>query len=720
MDVQVDVADYFCQILRKDDDISAGIAAIKTLLHLLDNDDSKTLQELDNKLSKALASMRQTDYPITAVTSATELFRRFITLTSLLDNQSFDKCKESMLIRGELFLNKLKEARDKVGKMAAPFIVDGCKILTHSKSRVVLQTMKEAARANKRFTVYVTHSSPDESGRLMCKELEAANIPCTLILDSAMGYVMEQVDMVMVGAEGVVESGGIINKVGSYTMAMCAKELKKPFYVLTESFKFVRIYPLNQQNLPKEFKYAASKLQNDLSKEHPMVDYTPPSFITLLFTDLGILTPSAVSDELIKLYFREKWSRGDCTPAVTKGSPSHPLHSHFPMLHQAPGVEELLREGCSLFRERFGGDPEAAGCGPGRVNLIGEHTDYNDGFVLPMALPMVTLVIGRRSGSSTVTLCTGSPDADEPKRTSFPAPTPDAPLKPGAPKWANYVKGVMAHFPGGCPGFDAVVISSVPMGGGLSSSASLEVATFTFLEALTGYTSPLSEKALVCQKAEHEFAGMPCGIMDQFISVMGKQGNALLIDCRSLESRLVPLEDPELVVLVTNSNVKHELSGSEYPTRRRQCEQAAQALGKKSLRDATVADLAALQGRVPGVVLQRARHVVTEIRRTEEAAKALQDKDYRKFGTLMVESHASLRTDYEVSCPELDQLVSAAVEVEGVLGSRMTGGGFGGCTVTFVYRNAVEKVVNNIKAKYKGNPVFYLCTPSDGARRLKI
>ncbi|KAE8738292.1 hypothetical protein FOCC_FOCC016230 [Frankliniella occidentalis] len=302
MDVQAEVAEYFCQILREDHDVSAGIAAIRTLLYFLEKDNSKTLQELDNKLSKAIASMRQTDYPITAITSATELFRRFITLTSLLDNQSFDKCKESMLSRGQLFLNKLKEARDKVGKMAGPFIVDGCKILTHSKSRVVLQTMKEAAKANKRFTVYVTCSSPDESGRLMCKELDAANIPCTLILDSTMGYVMEQVDMVMVGAEGVVESGGIINKVGSYTMAMCAKELKKPFYVLTESFKFVRIYPLNQQNLPKEFKYSASKLQNDLSKEHPMVDYTPPSFITLLFTDLGILTPSAVSDELIKLY----------------------------------------------------------------------------------------------------------------------------------------------------------------------------------------------------------------------------------------------------------------------------------------------------------------------------------------------------------------------------------------------------------------------------------
>lgn len=301
MDVQAVVADYFCTILKKDEDVSSGIAAIRTLLYFLEKDNSKTMQELDNKLSKAIAAMRNTGYPVTAVASATELFQRFITLTRL-DVPSFDECKENMLKRGKLFLNKLSEARDKVAKTAAPFIVDGCQILTHSKSRVVLQTMKEAAKSNKRFTVYVTHSSPDNSGTQMCQELEAANIPCTLILDSAVGYVMEQVDMVMVGAEGVVESGGIINKVGSYTMAMCSKELKKPFYVLTESFKFVRIYPLNQQNLPKEFKYSAKKLQKDLSKEHPMVDYTPPAYITLLFTDLGILTPSAVSDELIKLY----------------------------------------------------------------------------------------------------------------------------------------------------------------------------------------------------------------------------------------------------------------------------------------------------------------------------------------------------------------------------------------------------------------------------------
>ncbi|XP_069685234.1 translation initiation factor eIF2B subunit alpha isoform X2 [Periplaneta americana] len=257
-----EIEDIFGGILEKEHDVSAGMAAIQTLLTVLERDTSETVQELDSNLQAAVDAMKKTDYPVTAVASGSELFLRFITLAKL----------------------------------------DTKRVLTHSKSRVVLKAMKEAARANKRFEVYITVSSPDNSGQDMCCLLEKENIPCTLILDSAVGYVMEQVDMVMVGAEGVVESGGIINKVGSYTMAMCARELKKPFYVLTESFKFVRLYPLNQHDLPDEFKYTSSKLKEDLSKEHPMVDYTPPSYITLLFTDLGILTPSAVSDELIKLY----------------------------------------------------------------------------------------------------------------------------------------------------------------------------------------------------------------------------------------------------------------------------------------------------------------------------------------------------------------------------------------------------------------------------------
>lgn len=164
------------------------------------------------------------------------------------------------------------------------------------------ETLKLAANSNKRFHVFVTKSDPDNTGKQMCEELSKSGIECTLILDSTIGYIMETIDIVMVGAEGVVESGGVINRVGTYTMALCAREMKKPFYVLAESFKFSRLYPLNQRDLPNDYKYHKTSLAGDISKAHPLVDYTPPVFITLIFTDLGILTPSAVSDELIKLY----------------------------------------------------------------------------------------------------------------------------------------------------------------------------------------------------------------------------------------------------------------------------------------------------------------------------------------------------------------------------------------------------------------------------------
>lgn len=181
------------------------------------------------------------------------------------------------------------------------------RILTHSRSRVVLETLVLAANSNKRFHVFVTHSSNDDDGRDMCRSLEAAGIECTLILEAAIGYIMETIDLVMCGAEGVVESGGIINRIGTFTMALCAREMEKPFYVLAESFKFSRLFPLNQRDLPDDYKYEKKSLRGGdvagaIAKAHPLVDYTPPAYLTLLFTDLGILAPSAVSDELIKLY----------------------------------------------------------------------------------------------------------------------------------------------------------------------------------------------------------------------------------------------------------------------------------------------------------------------------------------------------------------------------------------------------------------------------------
>ncbi|NXL59963.1 GALK1 Galactokinase, partial [Chordeiles acutipennis] len=387
-----------------------------------------------------------------------------------------------------------------------------------------------------------------------------------------------------------------------------------------------------------------------------------------------------------------------------------------------PGSLPLLAAARRAHEAAFGGRAAVlAVWAPGRVNLIGEHTDYNGGFVLPMALQLGTVLVGSPTQDGTISILTTSAEADEPHRVQFPAPHQGSPLSPGRPRWANYVKGIIQQYRGGpVPGFSAVIASNIPLGGGLSSSAALEVATYTFLQQLCPDDGDLVAKALACQKAEHTFAGMPCGIMDQFISVMGKEGHALLIDCRSLETTLVPLTDASLAILITNSNVRHALTGSEYPTRRWQCEEAAVALGKASLRDATMAELEAARSRLGEEVYRRARHVVGEIARTAQAAQALQDRDYKMFGRLMVESHNSLRDDYEVSCPELDELVAAALEVDGVYGSRMTGGGFGGCTVTLLEAGAAERAQHHIQEKYSGTATFYLTKPSGGAKVLPL
>lgn len=382
-------------------------------------------------------------------------------------------------------------------------------------------------------------------------------------------------------------------------------------------------------------------------------------------------------------------------------------------------VKELIAKAKSAFQEFYpGNDPVIITNAPGRVNLIGEHTDYNDGFVLPMALPMVTVVVGNKvARGNECSICTLSDAVGDVTKVSFPAPVTANDLKPGKPEWCNYVKGVVANFhvkP--IPGFNAVIISSVPLGGGLSSSASLEVAVYTFLEALTGCkTGNLKDKALACQKAEHDYAGMPCGIMDQFISTMAEKGNALLIDCQSMESTSVPLSDTNVVVLIANTNVRHQLTGSEYPTRRKQCYEAAGVLGKKSLRTASMIELNSHKNSMQDEVFRRARHVIGEIQRTTEAADALKKGDYAAFGKLMVESHNSLRDDYEVSCKELDELVAAAIDCEGVYGSRMTGGGFGGCTVTLLLAKYVDTAVVHMQKKYNGNATFYIATAASGA-----
>jgi galactokinase len=303
-------------------------------------------------------------------------------------------------------------------------------------------------------------------------------------------------------------------------------------------------------------------------------------------------------------------------------------------------------------------------------------------------------------------------------------------IEPGPLAWANYVRGVlalclqrgMARTP-----LDAVIHSNLPLGSGLSSSAALEVATATLMEAASGLSLSDSEKALLCQQAEHEFAGVPCGIMDQFSSVMGRENHLLLLDCRSQEVRLVPLDDPHVTVLIINSNVKHELSGGEYAERRSQCHEAARQLGVRQLRDATV-DQLDKAGKALGQVLQkRARHVIGENERTVAAAEALQRRDWQTVGHLMFDSHASLRDDFQVSCRELDLLVDLArerVDKGGVIGSRMTGGGFGGCTVSLVRSEAADDAAQSILAEYEAQTgiraTAFVTRPAEGAKILEV
>jgi galactokinase len=355
------------------------------------------------------------------------------------------------------------------------------------------------------------------------------------------------------------------------------------------------------------------------------------------------------------------------------------------------------------FTSAYGRAPRWIAAAPGRVNVIGEHTDYNDGFVLPMAIERYTVIAAAPAANGSRQVQLGSTLNGQPAIIDLSKPM--KPFPKGA--WANYPAGVIAGFvarglnPGG---FDALIHSTVPLGGGLSSSAALEVSTATLLEIITGKTLDPVEKALVCQASEHEYAGVPCGIMDQFISVMGKKDNLLLLDCRSRKTELVPMSDPSVALLVTNTNVKHELGSGEYAKRRAQCEAAAKTIGVPSLRDASVAALEKAKKRMDPVVFRRARHVIGEIERTTAAAAAIRASKWPAVGKLMYASHNSLRDDYEVSCSELDAVVDIAQAIGakgGVYGCRMTGGGFGGCTVALVKADAVDAISKKIGQEYK-------------------
>jgi len=376
----------------------------------------------------------------------------------------------------------------------------------------------------------------------------------------------------------------------------------------------------------------------------------------------------------------------------------------------------------ALFARCFGRAPRWIVAAPGRVNLIGEHTDYNDGFVLPMAIDRYILIAGDTNTGRDVTLHSVTPG----ETASF---SIRPKVEPGEPGWSNYVRGVIAGFQERgkkLAGFDAVIEANLPYGGGLASSAALEVAAASLLEAMTGQTLDPIEKALLCQRAEHDFAGVPCGIMDQFTSILGRENHALLLDCRSRTITPVAMTDPAVTVLIINTNVRHKLAETEYAKRRAQCEAAARILKVAALRDATPAALDAARQQMDPVVFRRARHVISENERTLQAARAIQASDWATAGQLMYASHASLRDDYQVSCPELDVVVEIAQEMGeagGVIGCRMTGGGFGGCAVSLVKTEAVQRITRSLDAAYEkktGTQArIFSSRPAAGARILK-
>ncbi len=374
------------------------------------------------------------------------------------------------------------------------------------------------------------------------------------------------------------------------------------------------------------------------------------------------------------------------------------------------------------FRARFKA-PAAVYRAPGRVNLIGEHTDYNGGFVMPAAIGFSCwtavaprndrkLIVHSENFSETI-------EANLNDLKPFPEST-----------WANYplaVAWALQQAGNHLNGANMYIAGDVPLGAGLSSSAAIEVSAGFALLDMAGVTIDRTKLALMCQRAENEFVGARCGIMDQFISCYGEADHALLLDCRSLERRMLPIPH-EMALIICNTMVKHELGASEYNTRREECEEAVTALRKAlpdigALRDVTPPQLEEHRSLLSATIYKRALHVVTENERVLRAADALESGAIEKLAQLMADSHRSLRQDYEVSCPELDILVEIAARQRGVFGARMTGGGFGGCTINLVEVAQAQEFQQKVAAAYKSatglQPDIYVCKASQGAEAVQ-
>ena len=376
----------------------------------------------------------------------------------------------------------------------------------------------------------------------------------------------------------------------------------------------------------------------------------------------------------------------------------------------------------SMHRERFHAEP-AIFVGPGRVNLIGEHTDYAEGFVMPAAINFATLagISPRTDGKIAIYSENYGEEA-----------TFDAAALPknGSKHWSDYPMGVVSILAGEghrIPGFSLSVWSDVPLASGLSSSAALEVATALAVLSLVCASYPGPVLARLCQRAENEFVGANCGIMDQFISLNGKENHALLLDCRDLSFKLAPIPD-HVALVIANTMVKHSVAGGDYPTRRRESEAACAVIashrpGVPFLRDATLEDLEKSGHEMEPKSLMRARHVIGENLRTVAACEALLKGDMKELGRLMAEAHRSYSQDFEGSCVEADAMVALAQDLRGLIGARLTGGGFGGCTINLVEQSEAAAFAGALGERYAAKtgivPQIHICRASGGAHRLE-
>jgi len=393
---------------------------------------------------------------------------------------------------------------------------------------------------------------------------------------------------------------------------------------------------------------------------------------------------------------------------------------YFHNLDYTLGMVNLRGRVTKIFQQTFDSEPEYIIRAPGRVNLLGEHVDYNDGFVLPAAIDRAVWVACSPASAPHSTLVA----VDLNKRVSFSPET--IPLKTDLagnplPHWAKYPAGVawaLNEAGYATPAINAVFSSDVPRGSGLSSSAAVEMGFGSAWQASAGWEAGAMTRAQIGQRAENHYVGVNCGIMDQFASACGRRDHALYLDCRSLAWQIIPLPN-DIAIVIADTAVPRSLSNSAYNERRSACEEAARLLGAKSLRDVRADDFHRNKNRLPELIARRAQHVVDEIARTEQSVLLLQQGNVKAFGRLMNECHDSLRDYYEVSCPELDVMVNVARELDGCYGARLTGAGFGGCTVNLVAQSEAEAFGRALAHRYaretNKEPRVYICRATDGA-----